>query len=150
MLNWVSGTRTVSWDLPGATVSPIGEGTFTAFSNRGYIEGQPYEDPVAPGFIELLKRAKADGAEQVVFQPESMNSGGFNLFGLAIFARTAGLHVPGFDFQALGPEDIYVFRVGRDEVGTPACLESWDTTGIYMQKGPPAPGKPYYCPPPAR
>lgn len=147
--NWVDRPQTLSWALPNAPASPIGERTFTILSNRGYIEGQPHEDGVTPGFVDLLKRAREDGAKQVVFQPESMNSGGYNLFGLAIFARAAGLQVPGFDFRALGPEDIYVFRLARDQVDRPACLRSWDTTGIYMFKGPPAAGQRAYCPPAA-
>jgi hypothetical protein len=139
--------RRLALSLPGAPENSISQRSFTFFSNRGYGEGQPDSDGVAPHFIGLLSRAREDGAKQVVFQPESMNSGGYNLFGLTIFARSAGLHVPGFVWNALGPEDIYVFRVHPSQVGQPPCLESWDGTGIYMQKGHPTPGNPIYCPP---
>ena len=83
-----------------------------------------------------------------------MNNGGYNLYGLSIWARTAGLEVPGFDGVALGPEDVYVYRVGVEAAKRPPCLLSsgsigglGDGTGIYMVKGPPKKGKPVYCPP---
>lgn len=147
LLNFTGGDIHGRLKLPGAPNSPIGEREMTFFSNRGYIEGRPDPDGVTPRFVDLLKRARGDGARQVVFQPESMNNGGYNLFGLTIFARMADLQVPGFQAEMLGPEDVFVFRLHPDQVGQPPCLLSWDGTGIYMYKGQPSADKPTYCPP---
>jgi 4-amino-4-deoxy-L-arabinose transferase-like glycosyltransferase len=149
LLNLVGGQHSLRWELPGAPDSPIGEREFTFASNSGYIEGKPKTNGIAPRFIDMLKRARDDGARQVVFQPESMNNGGYNLFGLAVFARTAGLAVPGNDWSKLGPEDVYVFRLAPKQAGRPPCLISSDGTGIYMVKGQPSAENPVYCPPSA-
>ena len=148
LVNYVSGDEYAKITLPGARGSPIGERSFTLYSNRGYVEGRPHAGGATPLIIDMLRRAREDGARRVVFQPESMNNGGYNLDALAIMALQAGLEVPGFDWRALASDDIYVFRIDRTQAGRPACLDSWDSTGLYMVKGPPSPGKPYYCPPP--
>jgi len=150
LINYVRGEVTARIALAGTKPSPIGERSFTVFSNRGYIEGHPQPGGVAPLFIDLLRRAREDGARRVVFQPESLNNGGYSLDALAVFARYAGLEVPGFDWRALAPNDIYVFRIARTQANRSACLNSFDTTGIYMVKGQPKAGKPIYCPPTAR
>lgn len=150
--NLVEREAVLRLTLPGAPGSPIRERELTFFSSGGYIEGAPDPDGIAPEFVEVLERARQDGARQVVFQPESLNNGGYNLFGLAIFARSAGLHVPGFDWRVLGPRDIYVFRVHPDQArGAPPCLASYvgDGTGIYMVRGHPTATNPVYCPPDA-
>lgn len=147
LINFVGGRHEYRIELPGATESPIRERGFMVAGNLGYGASQPDRAGYAPQFVGLLERAKEDGARQVVFQPESLNSGGYNLFGLTIFARTAGLEVPGFDWRALQPNDVYVFRAHPTQAGRPPCLRSWDDTGIYMHKGPPSPGNPIYCPP---
>jgi len=146
LINYVRTENTVKIALPGTKPSPIGEHSFVVFSNRGYIEGRPQTGGVGPRFVDLLRRAREDGARQVVFQPESLNTSGYNLDALTLFARYAGLEVPGFDWRALGPNDIYVFRIARTQANRPACLNSFDETGIYMVKGQPAAGKPIYCP----
>lgn len=148
LINYANEDPNLAIELPGKRPSPIAERSFTVVSNRGYIEARPGGGGLAPEFVELLRRAREDGARQVVFQPESMNSGGFNLDALAIFARLAGLQMPGSNHELLAPNDIYVFRIARSQAPTPPCLESHlDDTGIFMVKGPPTLGKPYYCPP---
>jgi hypothetical protein len=146
MLNFVGGERTLRLSLPGASESPIRERELTLVSNSGYIEGKPDPDGLAPALTDLLERARADGAEQAVFDSDSLNRDGYNHFALSIFARNAGLHVPGVDRQALEPNDIYVFRADPAQTGQAPCLESWDGTGIYMERGQEA-GQPVYCPP---
>jgi 4-amino-4-deoxy-L-arabinose transferase-like glycosyltransferase len=127
----------------GTTVS-VGK-QYISLGGSGYDVGLP--DSRLKPFEQLLERARADGARQVVFQPESMNSGQFNLNGLAITARAAGLRMPGFQSGLLGPADVFVVRAPI--AGNPAqpCFRLGDRTAIFMYKGPPVAGKPLYCPP---
>jgi hypothetical protein len=129
--------------------SPIGEYSATVISPAGYIEGAPLRGGLRPGMLALLRRARADGAKKVIFQPETLNVGGVNLFALGILARMANLYVPGYTIDLMGPEDVYVFRGSPDQVGKPFCIDAkaGDGTGIYMTKGPPLKGNPPYCPP---
>jgi hypothetical protein len=129
--------------------SPIGEYSAIVISPAGYIEGAPVRDGLRPSMLDLLRRARADGAEKVIFQPETLNVGGTNLFSLGIVARMAGLYVPGYTVDLMGPKDIFVFRNSADQVGKPFCIDAKarDGTGIYMTKGPPRKGNPLYCPP---
>jgi hypothetical protein len=146
---------TVRIDLPSEKASPISENRFTVFSENGYVAGgsAPDRDGGRPrGLLALLKRARADGAQQIYFQPESLNGGGYTLAALTVYADLADLRVIGFtgpDAEQLGPDDLFVFREAPDQVkdGRP-CMISWDGTGIFMLKGPPnrEPAQ-FYCPP---
>jgi 4-amino-4-deoxy-L-arabinose transferase-like glycosyltransferase len=129
--------------------SPIGEYSAIVMSPVGYIEGAPLRDGLRPGMLDLLHKARADGAEKVIFQPETLNVGGINLFALGIVARMADLQVPGYSMDLMGPEDVFVFRGSPDQVGKPFCIDAkaGDGTGIYMTKGRPIRGNPLYCPP---
>lgn len=129
--------------------SPIGEYSATVISPAGYIEGAPLRGGLLPGMLDLLRRARADGAEKVIFQPETLNVGGINLFALGILARMANLQVPGYSIDLMGPKDVYVFRGAPDQTGKPFCIDAkaGDGTGIYMTKGRPLKGNPLYCPP---
>lgn len=129
--------------------SPIGEYSAVVISPAGYIEGAPLRDGLRPGMLDLLRKARADGAEKVIFQPETLNVGGINLFALGIVARMADLYVPGYSIDLMGREDVFVFRGSPDQVGTPFCIDAkaGDGTGIYMTKGRPIEGNPHYCPP---
>ncbi|HWT94231.1 MAG TPA: glycosyltransferase family 39 protein [Solirubrobacteraceae bacterium] len=131
--------------------NPIRAGQLTLWATRGYIEGSPDETGPRDEIVDLLRRAQEDGAEQVVFDPASLNNGGFNLFALAVMGRAGGLEVPGFDPAILEPNDIFVFRAQpRDLKGRPAfCLPSplGDGTGFFMYKGVPTKASKPYCPP---
>jgi Dolichyl-phosphate-mannose-protein mannosyltransferase len=130
--------------------SPIGEYSATVISPAGYIEGKPLRGGLRPDMLDLLRKARADGAEKVIFQPETLNVGGTNLFALGILARMADLDVPGYSIDLMGPKDIFVFRASADQVGgKPFCIDAkaGDGTGIYMTKGRPLKGNRLYCPP---
>jgi len=132
-----------------SVASPIGEYSATVISPAGYIEGAPLRDGLRPSMLDLLRKAHADGADRVIFQPETLNVGGTNLFALAIVARMADLAVPGFAVDLVGPTDVFVFRASPDRVKKRPCIDAkaGDGTGIYMTKGPPTADNPLYCPP---
>lgn len=111
---------------------------------NGYTIGKP-RNGARDEFIHLLKKARAAGNQGVVFQPETLNVGGFNLNSLVLFARLAGLEVPGFAVSTTRPTDVYVVRNLVADYPHP-CLDLHDGYGIYMFQGPPTPGKPFYCP----
>ena len=140
----------VGISTPKTVASPIGEYSAMVISPAGYIEGPPLRDGLRPGMLELLRKARADGAEKVIFHPETLNVvGSINLFALAILARMADLTVPGFSPDLMGAKDVFVFRVSPAQVGKRPCIDAkaGDGTGIYMTKGQPVKGNPLYCPP---
>lgn len=130
--------------------NPLRKGTLTLWTSRGYVEGAPDRSGPRDEIVAMLQRAHDDGAEQVVFDPPSLNSGAFNLFAMAVMGRAGGLEVPGFNASVLGPDDIFVFRASPPDVGdTLPCLMSplGDGTGFYMFKGVPTDESKPYCPP---
>jgi hypothetical protein len=141
--------HTVRITTPKSVPSPIAEYSAMVVSPAGYIEGAPRRDGLRPDMLELLRKARADGAEKVIFQPETLNAGGTNLFALGIVARMADLYVPGYTPDLMGPKDVYVFRGSPAQFKKPVCIDAkaGDGTGIYMTKGPPVAGNPLYCPP---
>lgn len=135
---------------PKTVQSPIGEYSATVVSPSGYFEGAPMRGGLRPDMLDLLRRARADGIEEVIFQPESMNIGGNNLFALAVVARAANVKVPGFTVDLIGPDDVFLFRASPRDVETPPCMDAkgGDGTGIYMTRGQPfTEGVALYCPP---
>jgi 4-amino-4-deoxy-L-arabinose transferase-like glycosyltransferase len=120
-------------------------GYVTIAAPNGYTASGPRHG-VRDQIIQLLKEARIDGKQGAVFQPETLNAGPFNLNAMALFARLAGLEVPGFAVNVTGPDDVYVARALVADYPHP-CLDLHDGYGIYMFEGPPTPGKPFYCPP---
>lgn len=149
MLNRGSPRVEANIKLPGSVASPISENQLKVASTTGYIESQP--DPAGGQPIaDLLERAHDDGARRVVFEPESLNNGGYSLNGLSVLARGAGLEVPGYTSDLVQEEtDIFVFRRGVEEMETEPCLLSpaiGDGTAFYVQWGPADPDAEYRCP----
>lgn len=149
MLNRGVPSRQWTIQLPGANASPIQENQLKVVSTVGYVEAQPDPRGGKP-VLDLLKRAYEDGARQVVFEPDSLNNGGYNLNGLSVLARGAGLKVPGYSADLVRePTDIFVIRRGVKEMGGEPCLlspASGDGTAFYIQWGPPDPKPDYHCP----
>lgn len=158
----VLNTLNLNWDWPGwysvlhlpsgHIDNPIGEGNLTLVSPHGYIESEPNPHAAEP-VLRLLERARADGAHGVVFESDSMNNGGYNLNGLVVFARAAGLGVLGFDRkQAHKHSDITIFRrlaTQRGLKGAKPCLMSTqiaDGTALFVQWGPERPNTDFHCP----
>ncbi len=137
-----------SIELPNAVANPIASGQLVLSSSAGYIEGQP--DPGPFTVLELLERARADGARRVMFQPESLNNGGYNLNGLGVFARDAGLAYLPPDPKLLERDsDIFVFRLTPTKQYPHPCIKSptiADGTWLYIQWGPTRPKPDIHCP----
>lgn len=149
----VGGATTV--ELPNYVGSPIRENSFTIFSSAGTIPGGSSPSRVGGvqrQMLNILTDAHKDGFEQVYFEPESLNNGGWNQAGLAVFASVAGMKIPGYtheDAKRLTSKDLYVFRQLPSQVtGGKPCMISFDKTGIFMVRGLPAKGKlrRFYCP----
>ena len=134
--------------LKGYIESPIGERILTLYS-PGYGQSAPDPEGAAP-VLKLLERAHADGARKVVFDPASLNSGGYNLNGLVVLARGAGLNVLGFTQAEVDKKDeIFVWRQLATQVDSPACLMSpavADGTAFFMRWGPERPRPDIRCP----
>lgn len=124
--------------------NPTVAGYVVVLRPQGYTEGAPDRENVGPRIKHLLQNARRDGARNVVFQPESLNVGGLNLWGLTSLAWEADLKVPGFSPNVVGPQDVYMLR-GPARGGE--CIRFGDETGIFLVKGPPIPGWRPYCPP---
>ena len=125
---------------------PDVQGYLTVVRPVGYTIGGPARSDLRDSVTNLLKDAHAAGAVNVIFQADSLNSGGFNLYSLTILARIAGLGVPGYSVNLVGPDDIYVFRQ-TPPPGTHSCLLLRDGTGFFMTKGSPTTAKTTFCPP---
>ena len=142
--NWVI-------QLPGAVASPIAQRQLKVTSNFGYDASQPDRRGAKPIF-DLLERAHEAGAKQVVFEAASLNTGGYNLNGVSVVARSAGLDVIGYDpspYFIRKPTDIVVFRRTPEKKLGRYCLRSFtidDGTGFYIQWGPAKPKQHLRCP----
>jgi hypothetical protein len=134
--------------FPGATMNPIASGELRLASSFGYIEGQPSSGPSA--VRDLLRRAHADGARQVSFQAASMNTGGYNINGLEVFARSVGLEGMGNDRNYItNKSQIYMFRTTPSKRFGKPCLKSPiinDGTYLFIQWGPAKPKLDLHCP----
>lgn len=113
-------------------------------SDVGYVERQPLG---SPGFRELIARARERGAENVIFEGASLNTGGTNLNGLAALAFTEGLYVlPESMASAMGPRDIFMIRRTLGTVDGPPCFRLIPPEAVYVYRGgPPGPTN-FYCP----
>jgi hypothetical protein len=120
-------------------------GYVTLAAPGGYTVSKP-QHSARDRLIALLEDARLDGKKGAVFEPATLNAGVLNLDAMALFARLAGLTVPGFSVSVTGPDDVYVARALVADYPHP-CLDLRDGYGIYMFEGPPTPGKPFYCPP---
>jgi dolichyl-phosphate-mannose-protein mannosyltransferase len=134
-------------DTPKSVKSPIGQWRFTVLNPGGYTIGAPDRHGGGSALEDAFRRAHEMGFERIVFQPESLNSGGYNLNGLGVLAYAAGLKYAGYRPEDIEPNGIYVFRATQQQVrGYGPCLVSFDKTGIYFMDGPPPNGK-LFCPP---
>jgi hypothetical protein len=126
---------------------PFTDRPATLVSDEGYVENQPRPKSWFP---ELLESAREAGAEQVMFQAESLNNGGYNLNGLTALGREVGLTVrPPYLWDELNESDIYVTRLAVESRKEEPCILIYDGAhGIYVFRGGPiAEGKPSWCPP---
>ena len=129
---------------------PLTDRHATLVSDGGYVENQPRRESWMP---ELLEAARDAGAEQVMFQPESLNTGGYNLNGLTVLGRAADLSVrPPYLVQELNEHDIYLARLAVDSTKERPCIVIGGAYrgeyGIYVFRGGPiAEGRPSWCPP---
>ena len=124
---------------------PFSDRYATVFSDSGYIENQPRSDVRVD---DLLEDAHAAGARKVIFQPETLNTGGFNLNGLTVFARMADLSTPpSWLVEELGPADIYLTREPLSPDRFACVAVNYETHGVFVYRGgPPGSGEPW-CPP---
>jgi hypothetical protein len=124
--------------LPHDMDDPIGQNKLTVASPAGYGQGRP-DRTGAKADLNLLKRAHAEGARAVVFDANSMNTGGYNLNGLTVLARSAGLQVRGFSGDLMRkPSDIFVWRQVSIQVhGRPCHFSPYlhDHTALYVRWG---------------
>jgi hypothetical protein len=129
-----------SFRIPGTTIYAA------VVSDRGYVENEPQKDPTR----DLIARAADDGIDTIMFQGESLNTGGFNLNGLAAIAYEEDLRVlPTFRVPELGEDGLYAFRVPRSQVDEPPCMGLRGDYGLYFARGGAPGAAPLYCPPPA-
>ena len=138
----------IAFDTSRSIPSPIRQWTFSVVDPHGYTElGQPVRHGLGDVLEERFRRAREMGFERIVFQPESMNNGGFNLNGLGVLARSAGLVYAGYRPEDVNPNGIYVFRALPEQIrGHEPCAISFDRTGIFFVDGP-LPGGRLFCPP---
>jgi Dolichyl-phosphate-mannose-protein mannosyltransferase len=132
----VGGQHKIS--LPGAVASPIGEYSFTLVNDRGYSVASPNRraEPV----LHLLEDLRSHGVRNAIFDGNTLHfAGGYNLDGLRIFARKAGLKTPGYTPDYVRTDaDAWITRAPIAAVGRPPCLVSPlapDGTGLYVYRG---------------
>jgi hypothetical protein len=125
--------------LPGAVDGPLREYQLTLASSSGYFEGKP--DARGKSVLGLLRQARAEGVQNVIFHPESLNRGyeGYNLNGLAVFAHMAALGVPGFTRDLVRDRgDMFVVRAKMRHMRFAPCITSpLDDAGVglYVFRG---------------
>jgi hypothetical protein len=136
--------------LPGREVgSPIGQGTLAVASTSGYFAGQPAPAPARGVMLKFFGRIRGDGAKEVAFDSQSLNSGGYNLDQLYLLATISQLGVAGFDPTVVNsPKTWWVFRSSPASTHVAPCILSFlrDTTGIYTVPGPLTPTSRLRCP----
>jgi hypothetical protein len=139
--------KNVFVELPGYARNPIGIGAFSVTSTEGYTNGKPDRRGVRTDLTRLFSRVRREGYERIVFQPESLNSGGYNLGALDLVARDAGFRAVGSRPEEVSPNGVYVFRAEpRQFPGAHPCYISSDGTGIFFVDGPPGPHGRIFCP----
>ena len=109
------------------------------------MEAEPQHSDALP----LLEAAARDGIDRVAFEGASLNTGGFNLNGMSVYAWTAGLDVlPQWEEHNLGSNGVFMFRALVSDVRSEPCLELAKGYGLYLSRGGgPGEGRPFYCPP---
>ncbi len=143
-VNTRSPARTI--DLPGAKANPVLEGHLVVV-NKGYDTHQP-NHVGQRALRDLLTAARKAGPTQVLFQPETMNGGRYNLNGLVIWARSAGLGIAGFSSQDMKPNAIFVVRRPWNRHACIRVPQALPPEGIFLYKGAlPGTGVPTWCPP---
>jgi 4-amino-4-deoxy-L-arabinose transferase-like glycosyltransferase len=139
--------KNVDVKLPHYSANPIGIGLFSVLSTNGYTNGKPDRSGVRPALTRLFARVHQQGFERIVFQPESLNNGGFNLDALWLVARDAGFRNVGYRPEDVNPNGVYVFRADPKQFpGAKPCFMSFDGTGIFLVNGPPGPHGKIFCP----
>jgi hypothetical protein len=102
--------------------------TFTVFSTAGWLVGQPEHGGDVQHQLEL---ARQQGARYVAIDRVAAAQTDFNVAGLGMLVRFAGLEVaPDDDYAALGPRDVFITSgpsqappCGRTTFGTPVYYE---------------------------
>ncbi|MCW3005748.1 MAG: hypothetical protein JWP17_374, partial [Solirubrobacterales bacterium] len=119
---------TIGLGIGTATVPDHGD--LTLFSTKGWLVGKP----VKGGEVEAnLRAAREQGARYVAIDPVGVSTSEYNVTGLGILVRFAGLQVaPNNDPAALGPRD--VFATGGDSPAQP-CGVAADGGRIYFERG---------------
>jgi hypothetical protein len=114
----------------GAATVPD-HGRLTLFSTAGWLVGGPEQG----GDVEAsLKAAKAQGARYVAIDRVGVGGSDYNVTGLGILIRFAGLEVaPNNDYAALGPRDLFATSGGSQ---APPCGVGAEGTPIYFERGP--------------
>lgn len=151
----VAGTVTGLGDrvaivLPGAPqIGGLYERHFTLYAPNGYIGGAPVEDGEV---LAILEGARRDGVQAMEFDPGA-DALTFNRPGLDALAREAGIGVPArYDPAALrrGAEAFMLVRLPPQPELPEPCARLSDTRLIYVVRGSPFDGLPFYCPLPRR
>jgi hypothetical protein len=106
-------------------------GELTLFSTGGWLVGRP----ISGGDVEAnLVAARRQGARYVAIDRVGVGTSGYNVTGLGILIRFAGLEVaPNNDYAALGPRDL--FATSGTSQARP-CGLSEEGTPIYFERGP--------------
>jgi 4-amino-4-deoxy-L-arabinose transferase-like glycosyltransferase len=120
---WVPRTGIGSATVPYA-------GDLSVFSTAGWLVGRPESSGNVQHQLEL---ARQQGAHYVAIDRVRVGTSEYNVTGLGMLVRFAGLEVaPEDDYAALGPRDIFVTS-GSSEA--PPCGHAADGTPIYYELG---------------
>lgn len=122
----------IDWRItvPGTWTSGDGAGTATVFSTQGWLVGSPSHGGDVQASLEAAKR---QGARYVVIDRIKAGTSEFNVTGLGMLTRFAGLEVaPDNDYGALGARDIYITS---GESQAQPCGHAADGTPIYFERG---------------
>jgi branched-subunit amino acid transport protein len=116
---------------PPTTDQQIGRLTF--LNPEGFIVGAPEG---GGHFVDVLKRAHQEGARLVALDRNSATVPFFDVPGLSVALREAGLsYTPAAEYTALGPKDIFIIRADPGTVDAPPCARI-PNGDIYFERGP--------------
>lgn len=123
-----------TWTIDLGTVKGDNqEGRVTILNPEGFLVGGPKD---AGHLKDLLVRAHAEGVRQVSVDRGSAVAPYFNVPGLSVAVRSAGLtFTTGNEYSSLGPDDVYLTLAPHGSVKAPPCTVLPDGD-LYFLKGP--------------
>jgi len=121
--NWIGHVDVGSASVPYA-------GTLTVFSTGGWLVGGPERGGDVQHELALAKR---QGARYAAIDRVAAGTSEFNVTGLGMLIRFAGLEVaPDNDYAVLGPRDVFITSGPSP---APPCGHAADGTPIYYELG---------------